>query len=552
MNKTITINLAGIVFNIDDNAYDVLRVYLEKLNAHFAGPSGKEVLNDIEARVAEMFSQKLTTNKNVIVLDDVNEVIAVMGTPEAIAGSANEPSATNATSETYYKTGRKRVYRNPDDKVLGGVCSGIAAYFDVDPIWLRLAFVVAVIFAGSGLLLYVVLWIIIPEAKTASDKLEMRGEAVNVSNIERNVRAEMEGVQQNLKGRWDKDGQRIMGTATDFVGNMLRYIGRFIVTILGILVSAISIVILIGLTVGMFVFLGWIPADDFPADHIGYFLEPSQLWLLMVGGFLVVGIPVLVLLLNGIKLIFRLNLSLKKTGAVMLGLWFIGIGLCVWQGLNVGRLYHSKVTVSQTERLKTDTTKTLILEANHIAGGRFRFTNRDNGIHMSMDDKPLVFTANDDTVWCSDVRLDIDQSRNDSVYLVTTYSARGINPAEARSTAKAIDYDYRQQDSAVFFNNAFNLNHDKYRTQEVSLTLKIPVGFKVVLDRSLGNVVYDIDNVTNVLDEDMLGHTWTMTENGLECTDCSPDEKQKEIIIPDDESNHKKKRHKEIKITTDL
>ena len=539
MNKTITINLAGLVFHIDDNAYDVLRAYLEKLNAHFAGPAGKEVLNDIEARIAEMFSEKQTSSKNVIVLEDVNDVIAVMGTPEDIAGSATDNTTEAASSaEAIRGSGRKRVYRNPDDKVLGGVCSGIAAYFDFDPMWLRLAFVLAVIFGGSGLLLYIILWIIIPEAKTLSEKMEMRGEAVNISNIERNVKAEMSQVSDTWQSKYGPQARRSASNASNFIGNLLRYAGKFLITLFGVVISAACIALFIGLTVGIFILMGWIPIDDIPADQFNYFIEPTQLWLCIIGALLVIGIPVLILLLNGIKLIFRLNLDLRRTGVVMLVLWLVGLALCIWQGAEVGKMYSAKTTFSRTERIDSNPEKRYVLKANIITGGKMRFMSHDGVVRVRVDDKPLTF--NGDTVWCSSVRLDIDQSRNDSVYLTTTYSARGSSSQEARNTARAIEYTYAQHDSVLLFDNALNLNHNKFRAQQVDLTLKLPVGYQVVLDKSLINVVYDIDNVANVIDEDMLGHTWTMTENGLECRDCAPNEERHEIIVPEEDEGKNK------------
>jgi phage shock protein PspC (stress-responsive transcriptional regulator) len=169
MNKTVTINLSGIVFHIDENAYEVLRKYLDNLKMHFTGTQGKEeIIADIESRMAEMFTEKVNASKNVIMMNDVQEVIDVMGKPEQVAGEEEKTStASSYENAAYYETMKKRFFRNPDDKILGGVCSGISAYFDIDPLWMRLAFALSVMFAGTGLFIYIILWIIIPEAKTA-------------------------------------------------------------------------------------------------------------------------------------------------------------------------------------------------------------------------------------------------------------------------------------------------------------------------------------------------------------------------------------------------
>lgn len=535
MNKTITINLAGLIFHIDDNAYEVLRNYLDRLKSHFTGLQGNEVLTDIESRIAEIFSSKINTYRKVIVLEDVQEVIDTMGTPEDIAG-ASIPAEPAAASHAF----RKRVYRNPDDKVLGGVCSGIAAYFDIDPIWLRLLFVCGFIFGGTGLLLYIILWIIIPEAKTISEKMAMRGEAITVSNIQKKVQSEMKEVglqfknlETKFENQWQNKWKGRTGQAANTVGQGLKKVGGVALLILGMIISFISLVILVGLVALVMVFAGWFPSEEFPAQHLSYFVEVQQLWLVLVGVLLVIGVPVLVLLLNGVKLMFNLDLSLKKTGAIMLMLWFAGIAICIWQGIEIGSYFKDKAVVSNTEKLMIDSTGVINLRGTQVIEGRAEYYDYRRGIHLTFDDRMFQFTR--DNVWCAAVSLDIDQSRNDSVYLISTLASRGASTAQARSLARAIGYHYDVKGDEVVFDNAFLLNENRYRLQQVSLTLKIPVGMKVRLDRSLQILVKDAESST-IVDEEMLGHTWLMTSHGLECIDCLPHEKQREIIIPEDQS----------------
>src|ERR1051325_3399177 len=141
MNKTVTINLGGLVFHIDENAYDVLKRYIQSLKQHFAtSDGGDEIIADIEARIGEMFSDRLKESRQVIELFDVEEVIGKMGKPEEFAEAGNSSSRKNDTTYSTEAPIKKRLFRNPDDKILGGVCGGISAYFDIDPIWMRLAF----------------------------------------------------------------------------------------------------------------------------------------------------------------------------------------------------------------------------------------------------------------------------------------------------------------------------------------------------------------------------------------------------------------------------
>src|SRR5688572_21955605 len=162
MNKTVNVNIGGMAFIIDEDAFNRLHQYLENLKRHFGSTEGgTEIIQDIEARIAELLSEKLAT-RTIISNRDVEEVIAEMGGPEEFGGT-DEPAAPKSANN-FESEEPKRVYRHPDDQVLGGVCSGIAAYLGFDPLWLRLAFALAVLFFGTGILIYIILWIVIPKA----------------------------------------------------------------------------------------------------------------------------------------------------------------------------------------------------------------------------------------------------------------------------------------------------------------------------------------------------------------------------------------------------
>ena len=188
MNKTVTVNIGGIVFHIDEIAYDKLRDYLETIRNYFRGSDGsEEIVQDIESRIAEMLQEKIQ-NKQVVILNDVNDVINNMGRPEDFADGMEEEGFTDMPPLSSQGEIKKRLFRDPDDKVLGGVCSGVGSYLGIDPAWIRIAFLIAFFVFGSGFLLYVILWIIMPEAKTTAEKLQMKGENVNISNIEKSFK----------------------------------------------------------------------------------------------------------------------------------------------------------------------------------------------------------------------------------------------------------------------------------------------------------------------------------------------------------------------------
>lgn len=195
MKVTVSINLGGYSFNIDEDAYSELKRYLKNLGIHFAGEeSSSEILSDIEARMAELFRAKLTGYKQVITISDVNEVISVMGTPEDI--SDNEGPSRK---DKFSKPGAHRMYRDPDNRIIGGVCSGMGAYWDIEPWIIRAIFIVFTMAGGLGILIYLILYVVIPEAKTTAQKIEMKGDPVNIHNIKESVKKEFDTVRKNMK-----------------------------------------------------------------------------------------------------------------------------------------------------------------------------------------------------------------------------------------------------------------------------------------------------------------------------------------------------------------
>jgi len=162
MKITVSINLGGYSFNIDEDAYSELKRYLKNLELHFAGEeSSSEILSDIETRMAELFRAKITGYKQVITIADVNEAIAVLGTPEDIADSESKSSGEKFSSPGYH-----RMYRDPDHRIIGGVCAGMGAYWDIDPVILRIIFAAFILAGGIGVIVYLILYIVLPEAKT--------------------------------------------------------------------------------------------------------------------------------------------------------------------------------------------------------------------------------------------------------------------------------------------------------------------------------------------------------------------------------------------------
>ena len=194
MKKTFTINISGNVFYIEEDAYEVLNKYLVNLKKHFGNSDeGKEIEADIEARIAELFNDKAFEEKNVVTLDWVNDVIEIMGTPENFAEANTEEEPLPGQQKP-----KRRLYRDPEHRVLAGVCGGLAVYFNMDLAILRIIVAVLILItSGTGLLVYLILWIAVPKATNTAQRLEMRGEAVTVKNIEKFIKEEVNSVKES-------------------------------------------------------------------------------------------------------------------------------------------------------------------------------------------------------------------------------------------------------------------------------------------------------------------------------------------------------------------
>ena len=195
MKLTVSVNLGGYSFNIDEDAYAELKRYLKNLERHFASEeSSSEILADIEARISEIFRTKITTYKQVITIDDIFQVISVMGTPEDISENEKKSTKDKFSSPRY-----NRIYRDTDNRIIGGICAGIGAYWNIDPLIVRVIFVALILAGGLGVLIYLILYIVIPEARTTAQKIEMKGDPVNIHNIKDAVQKEFNEVRRKMK-----------------------------------------------------------------------------------------------------------------------------------------------------------------------------------------------------------------------------------------------------------------------------------------------------------------------------------------------------------------
>lgn len=196
MKKTLTINISGTVFHIEEDAYEALRKYIENLKNYFGKDAeGKEIIADIEARIAEIFTEKASEKNEAVTLEWVEELIETLGTSEKFSEEVGEEEPLAGQ-----RSRKRKLYRDPEQTVLAGVCGGLAAYFNMDPVVIRLIVVLLVLItSGAGVLAYIILWIVVPKAVSTAQRLEMKGEEVTIKNIEKFLKDEMNVVKESYK-----------------------------------------------------------------------------------------------------------------------------------------------------------------------------------------------------------------------------------------------------------------------------------------------------------------------------------------------------------------
>ncbi len=539
MNKTVTINISGIIFHIEEDAYEALSKYLSTIKSYFSNTDGgNEIMSDIEARIAEMLQNKTNTVKQVVLMSDVEEVMNSMGKPEEFANdneSSHEKQFETTTNQN--NSGIKRLFRDGDSKVLGGVCSGIGHYFGFDPVWLRIALLLLFFFAGTGFLIYLILWIAVPEAKTTAEKLAMKGEKADINNISKTVKEEAE----QLKKRMEKYGQDFKNMASnhsqaprnavektvDFITDIFTYLGKAILKIIATLMVIFGILFFLGLSGSIFGFTFIENASG--SEWIDLFLlNRTDFYLGILGIILFVGIPIIMLIYTGVRLLFKLpynNRWINLTAGIF---WIIGLTILFFLGIKTSTDFN--ITAKNRESIEVIPHDTLILTMHQTPINNAEMIESDED---QVDDKSFKFnyrSDNDYTIGIDEnhqtylighAQLNIIKSQSNQIELVVIKEAKGKDKLAANERAKNISYTVSQTDNTIQFDNLFKVNNaDKFRFQDLKVILKLPVGKVVYLDNSLKNLIYDIENLTNTYDGDMVNRRWKMTEYGLACVDC--------------------------------
>lgn len=584
MKQVININFQGRVVPIEVTAFDILKEYTESLNRYFSAEEGKEeIINDIESRIGELFQERLKAGTTCITDEDVNAIIRSMGRPEdfetaeASTGSASEKteSSSNAQSSSQPFSsatiqGPKRLYRDENDKVIGGVCSGLANYFGIDVVVVRIIFVVLAVTFGVGLipylilwiavpstasaeigsvrkklfrdsddkiiagvcsgignyfginswiprvlfllpflsfmsrwnnggdfgdfvrvgfspgalLVYIILWLVIPEATTTTEKLEMKGEKVDMNSIKNSIMEEMKGVQERAE-KFGKQAGSVAGEkskvftaeAASIARRGSRSLGDIIVFLFKIFAYFILGCIGFAFTVGLFAFaivaIGLFPLKDFVLND-GW--QNVFAWGTLI---FFIAVPIIGIITWIIRKLARVKSNSKTMRISFIGLWVIGWAFFMFLLASVGKDFKANNTLKEEE---------VVLTNPSVNKLEITSTDPDQKIYRYRWFKMEPFEGlEEDTAYVKNISIHIIKSPNDSFRVTMLKMVNGRTRRYADTLAELINFNAIQRDSLLIVDKGLAITRkDKFRNQRIVLTVYVPVGKQIRINKSIG------------------------------------------------------------------
>lgn len=512
MNKIITINIGGIAISIEEDAYDVLRDYIKNISNHFANTeNGEEIVSDIELRVAEMLQGKLSAEKSKVSInvEDVKDVADTMGYPSDFdADDDQEQAKTKEKTEEKEEAGKtassqrtythRRLFRDMEDKRIGGVCGGLAKYFDIDVTVLRIIWVISVLVFGFGFWIYIILWAVLPEAKTTAEKLQMKGEAPNIENIKNTIEQEAKDVYNRLT---TPENRRTVSRFFDRFGQFMVHLLGALFKILAIVIFVAIIVMLIGAVLSIIMrgsFYTFDPGFHISGRSLHLALLSDHLWVLRIAVFLTIALPLLYLGMKILPEIISVPKPSRPVRQGMLSAWLLAIIVAfssmfynVYQFREVGQTVKQEVLDVRSD--------TIIIRVDDLIGKKYKSSGNR-------------------------VQLDVVQQTGNDLELDVVKYARGRTESNAEEETGNIVDSYKVVGNTLLVSDRVLLKEgDRTRIPQMELTLRLPVGKSVIFHESTRYIIHDIKNLQNVYDPQMAGHLFRMTEAGLKCMDCPDD-----------------------------
>lgn len=525
MEKTIIINIGNTIIHIEESAYELLKAYLNEVKQYFANHADDlEIVTDIENRIAELLTEQLEEQKKQVVDSaNVNSVIVQMGRVQDFdtAEEGEEEPVINSTYQHQYV--EKKLYRDMDDRVVAGVCAGIAHFVNADPKWIRLATLLISFVGGFGILVYALLWIIMPKAKSRVEKMEMKGEPANLQGFQKNLDEELQAVKERLT-EVNKHAQPLFSRFGIFIGEFFEWLGRFIsgtgkviFKVIAGFIVVFGVLFLIALIIGTAAFQGFWDAsiyEYFPFSIV----NESNRGIILFGAFIVCFVPVLALVLFSIRVAFNKQAINKTLSFALLIIWLAGVAVTGYQAAKISSEFKQHAELTQTTDLKSFPTYTLNIDKSKY------FSKEDSvAYHIDANNRHQIVVddfENGPFVSPNRIRIDINKSETGVTRLTQKYESQGKTFQSALQNAQNISYNYVVKDSELIFSPRFQLRKGSiWRNQEVRLNLEIPVGTKLILKQDAYRYVnnywtWECNDSENDHNDSSI---WVMTDDGLKC-----------------------------------
>jgi phage shock protein PspC (stress-responsive transcriptional regulator) len=529
MDKTIKINLGGTLFQIDEEAYKILRRYLQDIDDRLKNtPGGAETIEDIESRIAEIF-QTQGAAAAVISRENVEAMISIIGKPEDLDAG----SETNETRRTpSYAPGSKKLYRNPDEMIISGVCGGLGAFLNIEAVWVRLLFIIFTCFFGIGFFVYVALWIALPSAHSDSQKREMYGRD--------DFRAARQKRNSGYSLASGDPAQTALGPAGSGVGNafneVFRAIGKVLFIILRIFLILIGITfVLCGffalvsfVMVFFFHYPGYFSTHSFGVnlfyfpDFLNYIVNPAIAPWILVLTFIVILMPLLALIYWGVKMIFWFKAKDGIFSLAGLVIWVVCVAALSLLLFNEGITYAETAKTESEEIIERAPANLYILSDNKVADLHYdkeiSFDKEDYNVFFIDDNKGLFIGSG----------LYINNSDDKSVRVNVRKRSTGRSRIDASRKAEGLKYNYKISGDTIFIDEYFTIPaNTKWSFDDVRVNLYIPEGTEVHFDKTTENMFrsqhyyndewnwsWDAED-KEMIRSDSRDNNWIMTENGL-------------------------------------
>jgi phage shock protein PspC (stress-responsive transcriptional regulator) len=517
MKKTIQINIGGRHFYMDEDAFQKLNHYLESLKAHFAseGETGKEIMEDIEQRIAELLEKKIVDGKQAVSLEDVNEAIGILGKIEDFVYEGSNTGTRDY--EHYDRRDSRRFYRDEENNYIGGVAAGMGAYFDIDPLWLRLAFIALIFLHGLGILVYVILWIVVPKARTTTEKLQMHGIPVTLSTIKESVNAEYDKVKAGLHHFNRSPGAERTRNAFE---NLIRAIGLVFVAIFKFIIGTIGVVFLITGTFFLAIMIMFLMGFTHVFGHLQFwdgipfpfmshfFLNSAHYYLLVIALVILVVIPIIALIYGGIKILFNIRTRHNVLRAFLLVTWIVALVFFISILAMNSTNFAAETSGKQTSRIEMKKYPRLYIEVRDNSDDKriTRYSIFDHEFEYSQFDKSIY----------TQPHISLENSKGPDMSVTVEKWIHNVGMQNAQDFLDRINYRWEQKDSVIYIDKYLNTSDKNFwMFARVDLNLRIPENQVIVLSDGMCDLMNFDQQYQYCNDSALVGKPSIMTADGL-------------------------------------